>query len=139
MKIIPADVQFGRCVKERVGWTCERCGKVFNLPDTQGLHCSHFVGRGNYATRFEPLNAFAHCCACHFYFEGNPHIFTAWVKDRLGIDLYEQLLEISNDVMRGKEARHNLKEIAAHYKGEYERMLSVRAEGVQGRLEFTGY
>ena len=139
MKITPADQWFGRCIKERASWTCERCGKVYNIPDTQGLHCSHFIGRGNYAVRFEPLNAFAHCCACHFYFEGNPHIFTSWSKERLGVDLYELLLEKSNDIVAGKSARRELKEIAQHFESEYNRMMGERARGVVGRLEFTGY
>jgi hypothetical protein len=139
MKLTSADQWFGRCIKERVGWTCEKCGKVFNIPDTQGLHTSHFIGRGNYAVRFEPLNAYAHCYGCHSYFEQNPHIFTAWVKDKLGLDLYDILMEKSLNIMAGKEARHELKTIAEHYKSEYERMLSVRAAGVSGRIEFVGW
>ena len=139
VKILAADTWFGRCVKERVGWTCEKCGKVYNIPDTQGLHCSHFIGRGNYATRFEPLNAFAHCYGCHSYFEQNPHIFTAWVKDKLGLDLYDILMEKSLNIVGGKAARHEVKEIAKHYEAEYNRMLGERARGITGRLEFVGF
>jgi hypothetical protein len=139
MKILPADVWFGRCVKERVGWTCEKCGKVYNIPDTQGLHCSHFITRKNYAVRFEPLNAFTHCYFCHMTFEGNPHKFVAWAREKLGGDLYDLLIEKSNDIDRGRMIRRELKDVARHYESEHNRMLSIRAEGINGRIEFTGY
>ena len=52
---------------------------------------------------------------------------------------YEILIEKSNNLMLGKLARREVKEIAKHYKAEYERMMSIRAEGVTGRIEFEGY
>jgi hypothetical protein len=139
MKILPADVWLGRCVKERVGWACEKCGKIYYVPDTQGLHASHFVGRGNYATRFLPENVFAHCFGCHAYFEANPHRFVEWAKNKLGVYVYDQVIEISNDIVRAKFIRRELKDVARHYESEYNRMLSIRAEGVSGRIEFVGY
>jgi len=138
MKISPADTWFSRCVRERASWACERCGKYY-APPTNALQCSHFVGRENYATRFEPLCAFSHCYSCHTFFHGNPHLFTDWAKEKLGIDLYDLLIEKSNDIDRGRLARRSKKAIAVYYKSEYERMLSVRAEGITGRLEFVGW
>lgn len=136
MKITVADEWFSKCIRERASWTCERCGTHYT-PPTQGLHCSHFVGRANWATRYMPLDAFAHCYGCHSYFHQNPDEFREWVKKTLGICLYDVLQERKRDSMRGKEARHSVKEIAAWYKSEYERLMSIRTEGITGRLEIS--
>jgi hypothetical protein len=136
MKLTPADTYFSHCVRERASWCCEKCGKYY-APPTKGLQCAHFVTRGNWATRFLPMNAYALCSSCHFYMDGNPYIFTQWVERKLGPDLFGILMEKSNDLMRGKDARHLVKDIATWYKSEYDRMLQIRAEGVQGRIEFV--
>lgn len=141
MLTTPADYWFSRCVRERAEWTCENCGKQYHEGD-QGLHCSHFFGRGNWAVRFEPLNAFAHCFSCHMHFEGNPHEFVAWAHfEKIGTGKYPLLVELSNDLMRGKEYRRTKGkgEIAAHYKAEFERMQAERAKGKRGRIEFVGW
>ena len=137
MLITPADKWFSLCVRERSGWRCENCGKQYE-EKSQGLHCSHFIGRGNWAVRHDPMNADAHCYYCHVQFEGNPHKHTEWKKERLG-KFYDTLIEKSNSVTLGKQARQDRKEMAAHYKKEYERMLEQRSEGKVGRLNFTGW
>ena len=137
MLTTPADVWFSKCVRERSAWRCESCGKQY--PEgAQGIHCSHFVGRGNWSVRHEPLNADAHCFYCHQQFESNPHKHTDWKKERLG-NLYDILIEKSNNITLGKQARQEKKQMAAHYKKEYERMRESRANGAIGRIEFQGY
>ena len=138
MKLFLHDTWFARCVKERVGWVCECCGKQYQEGD-RGLHCSHFVGRANYAVRCEPENADAHCYYCHSQFEQNPHKHTEWKRARLGPVRYDALIEMSNNIMRGKEAKQNKKEMAKHYKSEFERMQKLRAQGETGRIEFVGW
>jgi uncharacterized CHY-type Zn-finger protein len=139
MLTTPADYWFSRCVRERVNWTCENCGKQYHEGD-QGLHCSHFFGRGNWSVRLEPLNAFAHCFGCHMHFEGNPFEFVGWSEERLKGD-YQILIELSNDIMRGKLARRTKGRgaIATHYKSEFERMQAERRAGKMGRIEFVGW
>lgn len=144
--ILDPDVWFSLCVRERADWTCQACGKQYTpwftakgIPANPGLHCSHYVGRGNYAVRFDPDNAVAHCYGCHVKFEGNPHNFMVWTLERLGQTLYDILIEKSNDLMLGKEARRSKAEIAAHYKAEFERMRSERDNGKVGRINFQGY
>lgn len=137
MKTTSADMWLSRCVRERAEWKCEKCGKQYDST-SMGLHCSHFIGRGNWSVRFDPMNADSHCYYCHSQFEGNPHKHTEWKREQLG-QSYDVLIEKSNNLMLGKQARQEQKEIAKHYKSEYERMMSIRAEGVTGRLEFTGY
>ena len=141
MLTTPADYWFSRCVRERVGWVCENCGTQYHEGD-QGLHCSHFIGRGTWATRFEPLNAYSHCFGCHMKFEGNPHDFVGWVQARMTDTMYALLMELSRNVMRGKEYKRSKGkgEIAKHYKTEFERMQALRAiTGLTGRIEFVGW
>lgn len=140
------DYWFSLCVRERAGWNCEGCGKHYEPftsakghPANPGLHCSHYIGRANYATRFEPMNADAHCYSCHAKFEGNPHEFMTWKQGRLGQEKYDILIEKSNDIMLGKEARMSKREIADHFKSEFEKMMVHRNSGSIGRINFKGY
>jgi uncharacterized CHY-type Zn-finger protein len=123
MKTSQADKWFSLCIRSRANWKCEACGRQYKQGDL-GLHCSHFIGRGHYATRFEPLNAFAHCYGCHSKFEGNPHVFVDWVKSKRGIENYEIIIELSRDIQRAKLYRHadKTRELAAHYKAEFEKL-----------------
>jgi len=146
IKILDPDVWFSLCVRERADWMCQSCGKKYEpwytakgIPANPGLHCSHYIGRGNYAVRFVPDNADAHCYGCHQKFESNPHIFMMWKYEQLGGILYDILIEKSNDVVLGKQSRREKREIAAHYKTEFERMRELRSKGKVGRLNFQGY
>ena len=62
-----------------------------------------------------------------------------WKYEKLGGILYDILIEKSNDLMLGKEARRSKKEIAEHYKAEFERMRRERDNGKVGRINFQGY
>ena len=64
IKIKPADSIFSNEIRGRDEWTCQRCGGQ-HTPPTQGLHCSHYWGRGNKKTRFDPRNCIALCYPCH--------------------------------------------------------------------------
>lgn len=54
-----ADTVFSSFIRERDG-ACVRCGRK------DQLQCSHFWGRGNSATRYDPDNCDALCYACHY-------------------------------------------------------------------------
>ena len=138
MKVSQADIAFSWCVRERAEWTCEICGTVYH-PPTAGLQCSHFIGRGHYATRYHPLNAFAHCAGCHFKMESNPHNFVKWVKKTLGEKTYNSVVRLSENITEGKAARQSEKQISKHYRSELARMQELRAQGVTGRIEFTDW
>lgn len=64
MKIDRADQMFSRFIRERADWKCEYDGKDFR-DAPQGLHCSHYWGRGREGTRFEPDNCMALCFFHH--------------------------------------------------------------------------
>lgn len=141
------DYWFSLCVRERAGWRCQSCGKEYTPwiaqngePANPGLHCSHYIGRANYATRFEPMNADAHCYGCHAKFEGNPHTFQEWKREEIGTEKYEILIEKSNNLMLGKQARKEKQAIADHFKAEFRKMQSSRRLSAwNGWLNFQGY
>ena len=141
-KRLDPDQWFSLCVRERAGWKCECCGKDYTptisentgLPGNPGLHCSHYIGRANYAVRFDPYNAVAHCYGCHAKAEGNPHNFMKWTHDRLGVWLYDLLIEKSNNLILGKQARKEKQEIAQHYKAEFERIRNSNNKQFEGYL-----
>lgn len=138
IKTTSADAWFSKCVRERADWTCQLCGKKYEYK-SQGLHCSHFVGRGNYSVRFHELNAFAHCFGCHSRI-GSDHIgFTQHYLEEYGQGAYDLLTEARNDIDLGREMKRSLKEIAKHYKLEHERQREQRNAGKTGWLEFVNY
>jgi hypothetical protein len=137
IKRTPADAFFSNCVRERASWHCERCAKFYPEGHRQGLHCSHHIGRGNHATRYEPLNGFSLCYSCHQKMGADPHAHTEWARERLGENSYEILIEKKRQIVR--KADRNLKEIAAHYREQLKLMETQRADGEAGRIEFIGF
>ena len=140
IKRTPADAAFSDCIRERANWCCEVCGADYT-GRTQGLHCSHYHGRGNWSVRFDPDNAEAACYGCHQKLEGSPHDFYLRWMEKLGEGAYQLLLERKNDTDRGREARKTKGkgEIAKHYRDEHEKMVAVRDSFHAERIEFTGY
>lgn len=136
IKITPADKYFSLCVRERAENRCERCG---GSPESGGLHCSHFHGRGKWGVRFDPDNATALCYGCHAYFGSNPELHRQWQKEKLGVYRFDALLERSNDATRGRVAKREAKEIAKHYREQHRQMTVKRETGETGRIEFVGY
>ena len=100
------DAAFSDLVRMRAKWRCEVCGLQ---PDRQRLHCSHFFGRANRATRWHPENACAKCFKCHERF-GRDHIWAAsLIIDRLGEDRASEIQELAGTV--AKFSKPDLKQI----------------------------
>lgn len=134
IRIAPEDVWFSRCVRERAGNRCEKCGRTAE----QGrIDCSHFFSRRHNATRWEPLNAFAHCFQCHQYLGTNPVEFVAWVEAKIGPAKVQWLRD--RHAMTLKLSKIDRAFIAAHYKAEHQRMLAERKAGRGGYLQFAGW
>ena len=138
IKIKPADTWFSKCIREGAAWTCECCGGKHE-EGSQGLHCSHYFGRRNQALRYCPDNAFAHCFGCHQRLGANPDDFRRWVIGNVGEGMIEILREKRNDIGLAKSIKKNLKDVAKHYKAEYERLKEERMKGEKGRLEIMPY
>lgn len=126
---------FSKLVRERANHTCECCGKHCG-PDHSGgrLDCSHFFSRRHKSTRWEPLNAGAHCFACHQRLGENPVDFAKWIEEHIGRWLMDILREKAHQIVRLR--KQDLEDIYQHLKAEYEKMLKLRAEGHRGRIEF---
>jgi hypothetical protein len=90
MKRDPADAAFSNYIRTRDNWTCQRCGKVYP-PPTTALHCSHFMGRGKEATRFDPDNCDALCYGCHQFFTSHPAEHYDWQVKKKGQKLVDNL------------------------------------------------
>ena len=134
IKVTEADRLFSKCVRERAGWRCEKCGKK---PHPQGLDCSHHHRRGQWAVRFDPLNAEALCYGCHSHYGGT--------KDRMNEVLsdYEQelLRERKEDIPLAKAYRgtKGKGELSRHFREELARMQKLRELGETGRIEFDSW
>lgn len=90
VKIDPQDKKFSELIRERDNHTCVFCHKS----KEQGyvMQCSHFWGRGNKATRFDPLNCDTLCFTCHNENEGNKQgFYRTWKMEQLGEEQYELL------------------------------------------------
>ena len=137
IKIHPSDKYFSLCIRERNENKCEYCGKDYS--EGRGLQCAHYESRGNYALRYDPINAFALCYFCHQQLDGSPIRFTEFYLEKRGQTSLDVLTELSRDLMRGKENRRNKAEIASYYKEVYSQMLMIRSTGVTGWINFVGW
>ena len=62
-----------------------------------------------------------------------------WKFEKLGGHIYDILIEKSENILLGKQARREKQDIAQHYKAEFERMRDLRNNGKVGRINFQGY
>jgi len=127
IKRLAADSWFSRCVREAAKWKCQRCGAQHD-PGSQGLHCAHFMTRGKWATRFDPLNVAALCYGCHSFIDSRPYEKAQWFEDFLGKDVAQIIREKSENTKHG--LKKYLKEITKHYKAEHERIQQANLDGV---------
>lgn len=95
IKIDKADKAFSTFIRTRDNWTCQRCMKRYD-PPTSALHCSHFMGRGKEATRFDEDNADALCYGCHRYFTAQPAEHYQWQVKKKGQKTVDMLVLRSN-------------------------------------------
>lgn len=136
IKRTPADIAFSKVVREAADYTCERCGiNLRHSPHIMDL--SHYFGRRNKSTRFEPLNAFCLCRGCHNNLGDSPHDHKQFVLNQLGEGAYQILLEKKRQVLRIRKADE--REIAKHYREEHKRLIKMRERGATGKLEYSGY
>jgi len=93
------DIAFSNMIRERDNWTCQRCGIKYDKNTTSGrraLHCSHYMGRSKYSTRFSNDNCEALCHGCHRYFTAHPIAHHIHKMNKLGQDRHDELVLISN-------------------------------------------
>lgn len=136
IKRTPADDYFSKCVRERVNYRCERCGKQYDKSST-GLHCSHNYSRRHRTIRWCKENALALCFSCHSWYEGNPPESGRWLVEKIGETNHEILREKMRSNIKVSKQEEN--DIAKHYKNELEKMQQRRLNGEVGDLDFTSW
>lgn len=99
------DALFSDLVRWRAKWKCELC---FKEPDRQRLHCSHFIGRGNKAVRWDLENAAALCVYCHKKMTEDPAAHFFFFERRLGKEKLEALIFRSHLTYKGMNGDEKL-------------------------------
>ncbi len=136
MKRKPADAAFSLCVRESQDWTCERCGTQYD-EKSMGLHCSHVFSRRHRNIRFCRDNAQSLCFHCHSWYGGNPADSGRWIESELGEGAIAILREKRDSGV--KVSKLEEKDIAKHYRKEYQAMKDRRANGETGVLDFESW
>jgi hypothetical protein len=87
-----ADLYFSKVVRAR--GACERCGSAGPL-DCAHILRRRFVGDPDgVALRHNEDNAWALCRECHGKVDGDPVAFANLVHQTIGLDKYEELLDV---------------------------------------------
>jgi hypothetical protein len=139
IKRTTADGHFSNCVRIRAKWKCQRCETDYTDRNRQGLQCSHLIGRGHYAVRYDPANALSLCTRCHHDMTAHPVAHVQLWRDVhgsiYGRDSSDQalnaLLRRSTDEVRDRYARDNGKAIADHYRATF-KDLEIYYEATEG-------
>ena len=90
IKRTPEDARFSVAIRERDGWTCQRCGRVY-APPTRALHAAHYFTRRTQLTRLDPDNALALCYGCHQHVDSHHEDKRMLWLDKLGAERFEAL------------------------------------------------
>ena len=143
-----ADGHFSNCVRIRAKWSCQRCGTDYSDRNRQGLQCSHLIGRGHYAVRYDPENALSLCTKCHHDMTAHP-IEHVQLWRNLHAEVYgeqsadqaiQALLERSTDEERKRYAKEHEKEISKHYRETFQELKKFYEETQGGEsYEFESY
>lgn len=126
IRVSAADQWFSKCVRQRAGWKCERCGKDYS-ENRRGLSCSHVIGRAWLPTRFCPTNVTALCFGCHAIVTANPleHIRVWAAARRRGLSTLDKLDEQALDEDVHKQVRSKEKHISKYYRETYREMVAT--------------
>lgn len=92
-----ADKKFSRWIRNRD----KKCLKCLSRPSTD---CSHFFGRSNSATRYDPKNCIGLCRQCHMDWEGPKYEYKKWMFEWLGEEEYKLLEKRGNSTMKREKA-----------------------------------
>lgn len=93
-----ADKIFSRYIRDRDVWCFFNCGN----PATQN---SHFWGRGNSATRYDPENCDGVCGGCHMRHESNKQgLYRDLKLKQLGKRAYDSLGKRARSIVKRSDA-----------------------------------
>lgn len=96
-----ADSYFSHWLREKTPY-CEWCGKV------EGLTNSHYIGRKEMATRYDPENCDVFCWSCHAILEDRKQYeYRDWKISKMGQEAHEALRAKKNTTLGQKDAIFN--------------------------------
>ncbi len=104
------------------------------MENSQGLHCSHYIGRGNWATRFDPDNALSLCYGCHRIVGSDPTEHTRILLAKIGQKRYNELRRRSQDLRGLGNTYRRTKgkgDIAKYFRGQIEPIRKGEQEEVE--------
>lgn len=90
--VTKADIEFSKWLRAVRG-RCEY-GRELNpdCTDTEGLTNSHYIGRREYATRFDPENCDCFCFSCHSKLEARKMFeYRDWKISKMGQEAHDKL------------------------------------------------
>lgn len=89
------DSKFSLFIRYRDKFVCQRCGTQY-MPGEQGIHASHFIGRGVKSVRFDPDNCDAACYHDHMEWEARKATeYRDFKIKQLGLERFNALIERS--------------------------------------------
>jgi 5-methylcytosine-specific restriction endonuclease McrA len=97
IKIRPADKLFSNYIRQKAGWSCQKCGKLCRINGEwiAKLEASHYWTRSHESTRFDVLNVYSLCFNCHKRMGERKNSedgeYDLWVKELLGEKEYKKL------------------------------------------------
>ncbi len=93
IKLRPADRLFTKYIRLRDNYTCVKCGRAYSPDNCRNLGVSHFYGRANEGTRFDPENCDALCTIpCHQKWGGEGRReYEDWKLNQLGQERFDLL------------------------------------------------
>lgn len=133
IKRTQADINCSRAIRDAADNICEICNE---RPATEVMH---YHGRRAYSVRFDPDNLNAGCHGCHRKMDESPDAFYRWKESQIGDGRMQMLRERREDSNLGKLYRKNLKDVAAHFKQEIERIKTLREGGVTGKIDVESF
>jgi hypothetical protein len=102
-----ADTYFSRWIREQKNYTCEMCG-IRHEPPTKLIQCSHYIGRTNKATRFDPNNCDVLCATCHSIMEDlKQYDYRDWKIKQMGAEAHAALRLKGDTSLGEKDAIYN--------------------------------
>lgn len=121
MKRNKLDILFSTLVRKKANYTCERCHKYYPEGYRRGLDCSHYMGRMNKSTRYDPDNGDCLCRGCHAFFEERKQtLYRDWKIEKHGLDAVDVIEKKSREIC--KITKKQEKEIEEYLKSEIEKL-----------------
>jgi 5-methylcytosine-specific restriction endonuclease McrA len=109
-----ADSEFSKYIKARDKHTCLICGKVGDMDS------AHYITRERLNTRWDELNAFPLCRACHSLDHSRPGVYKQAIINKYGEEAILNLERWGNIVT--KLTASDIMDIARMYKAKREAM-----------------